>query len=299
MQYNEAQGGIQYIDKSLHDPPFIPIPSPPSRPRRSPRRRPAKPSHSQRCPPSRIDGLLVPSPRVLGSLLVVPVGRCVSAQPFLLLVHQVLRLAHALLSEAAHAHRVGLALVVRGRTGVVRRVHLRRRARAGGAEALLLSVALLLRGHVGRFAAAAVGHFALVVDAALVHHALLLHAALFVQALVFAHAALVLHSAPVVLACLLSLLLSLMVRCEGLLFMPKRIFAAHGTLMHRTERATNGCVVCMVRMVLGLAGRCLRKGRRRWRVGDRLEWLGRWSADLVRSLRLVWQVTTLFARRLG
>lgn len=216
--------------------------------------------------------------------LVVPESR-VPSHP-LLLLHQILRFAHALFAQTSHAAGDARLALVEA-SGEVRRMHLWRRSSTRSAEALLLlPVAFFLRGHVRCFATAAFGDVALFMHAAFLHHAFLahadlLHAAFFVHAVVlthspfFIHATILSHSAPLMFAYLLSLLMGLLVRLllsESLLIMSNGLLAAHGALMQIAKWSADRTVLCVVRMVLGGVRRALCKGWGR-RERNRLEWL--------------------------
>lgn len=169
----------------------------------------------------------------------------------LLFQHHVLGVAHALLTNAAHAHRTWRALIESTGAGEVRRMHLMlwRSASWHTKVLLLVSVAFLLRSHVRRFTSASFRVALLVHATLLLHYPFFVHAALFVQALFLAHATLVIHASliihtapfviPLVSLCLslsLSLLLRLSLR-NKCLFLSHRILAAQVALMQAIERA--------------------------------------------------------------
>jgi hypothetical protein len=168
----------------------------------------------------------------------------------LLFQHHVLGVAHALFANTAHAHRTRRALIEATGASEVCRMHLMLWGSASWhAEALLLvSVALLLGGHVCCFTSASFRVALLVHAALLLHYALFVHTALFVQALIlahatlFVHASLIVHTAPFVIPlvslclCLsLSLLLGLSLRNKRL-FLSHIVLATQIALMQTIER---------------------------------------------------------------
>jgi hypothetical protein len=74
---------------------------------------------------------------------VLPEG-CVSPNALLFLLHQILRLTHALFSQSTHTHSTWLAVIEASCGWEMRWVHLLRRHSTRTAEALLLLLLLLL-----------------------------------------------------------------------------------------------------------------------------------------------------------
>jgi hypothetical protein len=105
-------------------------------------------------------------------------------------------------------------------------------------------------------------HHAFFTHAHILHAAGLLHATSFVHPLLVLHAALFfqasffIHTNPVCLPKLLYLMVRVLL-CNECLLVAHCIIATNVPLVHVSEWAADGCVVCMVRMVLSLTWRWL------------------------------------------
>jgi hypothetical protein len=220
------------------------------------------------------------------------------------MLHLIMNLTHASLSQIANAHSARLAVIETSCSREMRRVQLRWNA-ARGTETLLLSMAFLLCSHVCCLATASIWitlPLPLLVHATLLHHAFfthahILHAASLLHAISFMHpllilmaalfiqASFVIHTKPVCLSKLLSLLMCVLL-CNERLFVAHCIIATNSPLVHVSERAADGCIVCMMRMVLSLSRWCLREWGWWWRERGWLQRLRRGCPNLM--LRLLW-----------
>lgn len=234
---------------------------------------------------------------------------------------RILRLAHALLTKATHAAGWSSSLIASVKLG---RLHWL--GRRNGLPAPKSALFVLALRHELRFPSVEVGLSFFAEASLVLHHALLLHAALIVgvlhSALLFhiLHPALlfsVLHAAPLFYVMHHPLLLDILhpplflqspvIRNAAVIHAtiiahhtsptiitwmhPKRLFLTQRLIPAdvarvEAETTTNGVVVCVMRVVLRLAGWCLSK--RLWRLGIwvGLQWLRWWTCSLALLLTL-------------
>jgi hypothetical protein len=117
----------------------------------------AKASHTQGSSSTRIQRLFVSAPCSVLRLVLpessLPVNLFLA---LLLVLHLIMDLTHASLSQVPNAHSARLAVIETSCSWEMRGVHLLRWHTARGTEALLLSMAFLLCSHVCCFATAAI-----------------------------------------------------------------------------------------------------------------------------------------------